>query len=162
MTPEPAKSGFAFEKRRADAVLTLAGGETVKGCFFVAGSASHDGPERVVDLLNSEAGFFPFEIDRAGPRAVLYNRAHLIFAEIFDREEKRDPGYAVATPREVSVMLSNGQRIDGVVRVSRPEGRDRLSDWTRQPEVFRYVEAGDSTLIVNAAHIAAITEVQGP
>jgi hypothetical protein len=47
------------------------------------------------------------------------------------------------------------------VRVYRPEGRDRLSDWTRQPEVFRYVEAADATYIVNAAHIVAVTEVPG-
>jgi hypothetical protein len=162
MTPEPVKSRFRFEKRRAAAVVTLVGGESVKGCFFVAGSASHEGPERVAELLNSETGFFPFEI--AGdpePRAVLYNRAHLIFAEVFDHEESADPGYGIAVPRDVSLTLSNGQRIDGAVRVFRPEGRDRLSDWARQTETFRYVEAGDSTLIVNAAHIVSITEVTG-
>ena len=45
-----------------------------------------------------------------------------------------------------------------MVRVYRPEGRDRLSDWARQPETFRYVDAGDTTLVVNAAHIVAVTE----
>ena len=62
----------------------------------------------------------------------------------------------------MSVLLSNGQRVDGVVRVYRPEGRDRLSDWTRQPEVFRYIETERcDILIVNAAHIVAVTEVPG-
>ena len=162
MSPDPARSAFRFEKRRTKAVVTLVGGETVRGAFFVAGSANHDGLESVAELLNSESGFFPFEIQQDGiQRAVLYNRSHLIFAEVFDHEEDRDPGYAVATPRDVSLVLSNGQRIDGVVRVSRPEGRDRLSDWTRQPGVFRYLEAADATLIVNSAHIVAITEVPG-
>src|SRR5215216_3433757 len=126
MIADPARSGFRFEKRRADAMVTLVGGETVRGSFFVGGSASHEGPERVAELLNSETGFFPFEVehDRA-PRTVLYNRAHLIFAEVFDHEESRDAGYTVGTPRDVSLVLSNGQRIDGVVRVSRPQGRDR-------------------------------------
>lgn len=163
MTPDPARSGFRFEKRRASAVLTLAGGETVTGSFFVAGSASHEGPERVAELLNSEPGFFPFEVAReAAIETVLYNRAHLLFAEVLDHEERDVPGYAVAVARDVSLTLSNGQRIDGIVRVQRPEGRDRVSDWLRQREMFRYVEAADVTLIVNAAHIVAITEVPGP
>ena len=162
MTPEPARSGFRFEKSRADAVLTLAGGETIRGYFFVAGSPSHEGPERVAELLNSEAGFFPFEIEHDGtPRTVLYNRSHLIFVEVTGHEERAEPGHPVAKPREVSLMLSNGHRLDGVVRIHRPEGRDRLSDWSRQPEPFRYLETADVTLIVNATHIVAITEVQG-
>ena len=78
-----------------------------------------------------------------------------------DDEARRDPGYAVATRRVVSILLSNSQRVDGEVRVYRPEGRDRLSDWTRQPEVFRYVEATDATYIVNAVHIVEVTEVFG-
>jgi hypothetical protein len=61
----------------------------------------------------------------------------------------------------VSLLLSDGQRVEGAVRVYRPEGRDRLNDWTRQPEIFRYVEGPDSTLIVNATHIVAVTEVPG-
>lgn len=162
MSAEAARSGYQFEKRRADAVVTMAGGETVRGWFFVAGSAAHAGPERVAELLNSETGFFPFAVERGGSmHTVLYNRTHLIFAEVFNHEEDGDSAYDIAIPRDVTLILSNGQRLDGVVRVARPEGRDRLSDWTRQPETFRYVETAGATLIVNAAHIVAITEVPG-
>jgi hypothetical protein len=49
------------------------------------------------------------------------------------------------------------------VRVYRPEGRDRLSDWARQPEHFRYVETpDDTTLIINVAHIIEVSEVTQP
>ena len=48
------------------------------------------------------------------------------------------------------------------MRVYRPEGRDRLSDWTRQPETFRYVETDDTTVIVNVAHIVEVSEVPEP
>jgi len=157
-------SEFRFEKHRADAVITLVTNENIKGCFFTAdSSARRDGAERIGDLLNSETGFFPFEVDVDGgaTATVLYNRAHVIAVRVMDDEARRDPGYAVATRRIVSLLLSNSQRVDGDVRVYRPEGRDRLSDWTRQPEVFRYVEATDATYIVNAAHIVAVTEVSG-
>jgi hypothetical protein len=49
----------------------------------------------------------------------------------------------------------------GGVRIYRPEGRDRLSDWTRQPEQFRYIESDEATILVNAAHIVAVHEVTG-
>jgi hypothetical protein len=156
-------SEFRFEKRRADAILTFVGGATVTGCFFIAdGTARHEGAERVSDLLNSETGFFPFEIQGdEGPETVLYNRSRVITVEVFDDEARLDPGYAVATRRVVSILLSDGRRIDGAVRVYRPAGRDRLSDWTRQPETFRYVEGDGVTLIINADHIVSVTEVSG-
>jgi hypothetical protein len=152
MEPDQPSSAFRFEKRRVEAVVTLVGGESARGFFFVAG-------QRVGDLLNQETGFFPFEIQTGdGGQTVLYHRPHVISVEVFESEAPRDPGYAVAKRRDVWIMLSDGRRIRGVVRVYRPEGRDRLSDWTKQPETFRYVDAGDTTLVINAAHIVAVTE----
>ncbi len=163
MNPQPASSEFRFEKHRAGAVVTLVTNENIRGCFFTAaGSARRDGAERIGDFLNSEAGFFPFEVQtESGTTTVLYNRIHVIAVRVLDDEARRDPGYAVATRRVVSILLSNSQRVDGEVRVYRPQGRDRVSDWTRQPEAFRYVEAADATYIVNAVHIVAVTEVSG-
>lgn len=163
MDSHPPASEFRFEKRRADAVVTVSGAEPVRGCFFTAaGTTRHLGAERISDLLNAETGFFPFEImTDSKPRTMLFNRAHVISVEVFDDEARRDPGYAVAVRREVSVLLSSGQRISGFVRVYRPEGRNRLSDWTHQPEAFRYLETASSTFIINAAHIVAVTEVSG-
>ncbi|MGH9409449.1 MAG: hypothetical protein ACRD1V_08340 [Vicinamibacterales bacterium] len=160
MTSESSASQFRFEKRRAAAIVTIVGGEAVRGSFFTAaGDTRHDGGERIGDLLNSDSGFFPFEIDaETSPRTVLYNRAHVITVALFDDEAKRDAGYSVARRRQVTIVLSNVQRLRGVVLIYRPEGRDRLSDWARQPGRFRYVETADTTLIVNADHIVAITE----
>jgi hypothetical protein len=161
---EPNPSEYRFEKRRADATITLSSGQSTRGCFFTANqSTRHGGPERIGDLLNEDRGFFPFEIHEAeGVRTVLYNRAHVLLVGLSDNEETRDPGYDVATRRFVSILLSNGQRVVGSVRVYRPEGRDRLSDWTRQPETFRYLETGDMTLLVNADHIVDVSEVPEP
>ena len=41
----------------------------------------------------------------------------------------------------------------------RPPGHDRLSDYAHIDERFRYVELADRTLLVNSAHIVALTEV---
>lgn len=155
-------SEFRIEKRRAEAALTLTTGASVRGCFFLSGSsASHAGPERVADLLNAETGFFPFELNAGtAPYTVLYNPAQLVLVRLLEEtvEVQLDPGYAVATEREVRILLSNGTAVEGRVRVYRPSGRDRLSDYARAPEIFRYVETADGTVIVNADHIVELRE----
>jgi hypothetical protein len=155
-------SEFRIEKRRAEAALTLATGSTVRGCFFLSGSsASHVGPERVVDVLNAETGFFPFELTAGGAaHTVLYNRSQIVQVALLEEtiEAQLDPGYSVATERAVRMVLSNGGVVDGRIRIYRPSGRDRLSDYARAPEIFRYVETGGGTVIVNADHIVELRE----
>jgi len=150
-------SAFRVEKQRSDAVIMLTNGACVTGHFFLAqASPTSSGRERVGELLNAETGFFPFE-DEAG-ETVLYNRDHVISVEVFDDEARRDAGYGVATSRAVSLSLSNGQRLRGSVRVYRPQGRDRLSDWARHGLRFRYLETTYSTFLVNIDHIVDARE----
>jgi hypothetical protein len=155
-------SEFRVEKRRAEAALTLTTGATVRGCFFLADSrASHVGPERVADLLNAEPGFFPFESKVEGRSSTaLYNRSQVVMVTLLEDtiEAQLDPGYAVATERGVRILLSNGETVEGRVRVYRPTGRDRLSDYARAPETFRYVETAGPTVIVNSAHMVELRE----
>jgi hypothetical protein len=151
-------SAFRVEKQRTDAVIILTTGTCVAGHFFLSqASPTITGRERVAELLNAEPGFFPFEDE--GGNTVLYNRNHVVTVELFDDEASRDPGYGLATRRTVSVSLSNGQRLRGSVRVYRPEGRDRLSDWARHESRFRYLETTDSTFVVNVDHVVDVREV---
>jgi hypothetical protein len=153
-------SEYRFEKRRARAELTLATGTRVHGSFFLASSSqSHTGPERVGDLLNTEPHFFPFELESG--QTALYNRAQVVLVRLPEQaiELQLEPGYEVATRRVVAMLMSNGERVVGTVSVFRPTGRDRLSDYARADETFRYVETGNQTLIVNSAHVVEIREI---
>ena len=154
-------SEFRIEKRRAETELTLATGATVRGCFFLAGSrATRTGPERVFDLLNAETGFFPFE--RHGgtaPQTVLYNRSQLVLVALLEETvEAVETAYSVAKQQEIHMVLSTGRTVIGRVRVYRPVGHDRLSDYARAPEAFRYLETPQATLIVNTGHIVELRE----
>jgi hypothetical protein len=164
MAQAPPVSGFRVEKTRVDATLTLSNGDSTFGSFFVATASAHyPGAERVEEVLNAEPGFFPFEHrDGAHCRTVLHNRSHIVMVALNNEEEKRDPGYDIAARRFVSVLLSNGRRVTGAVRIYRPEGHDRLSDWARHSEAFRYVELGETTLLVNIAHIIEVNETPEP
>jgi hypothetical protein len=77
------------------------------------------------------------------------------------REAQADPGYGVATKRRVSMRLSTGQTLSGIVAVYRPGGRDRLSDYAQTSEAFRYLVTSDSDLLVNSAHIVELREITG-
>jgi hypothetical protein len=154
-------SEFRVEKRRVDAILTLSNGASTAGCFFVAGgSARHVGPERVGDLLNAETGFFPFEIHGAdGDQTVLLHRDHVVMVALNENEASRDPGYGVATERTAALLLSSGRCLVGALRVYRPRGRDRLSDWAHDAERFRYVETAEATILINIDHVLEVREV---
>ena len=152
-------SEFRIEKRREPADVTLVAGATVSGVFFLAGSSQvHSGPERVGDVLNIDAGFFPFE---SNGETSLINRAHVLKVVLPPQmiEAQLDAGYDVATRRLVKVLLTTGEVVTGHVVVFCPPGRDRLSDYAHIDERFRYVELADRTLLINSAHIVALTEV---
>ena len=152
-------SQFWVEKRREAADVTLVTGATLSGNFFLSGtSQAHTGPERVGELLNLEPGFFPFESDG---ETALINRAHVLKVTLPAQmiEPQLDAGYDVATRRHVKVLLTTGEAIVGDVVVFRPAGHDRLSDYAHLDERFRYVELDDRTLLINSAHIVALTEV---
>ena len=156
-------SEFRVEKGKAAAILTLSSGATVCGCFFLAGlNAAQSGPERVGDLLNAEEGFFPFEV--TGPRGaqtVLYHRRHVMMVSLENhREPEAEPGYDVALRLWVSMLLSNGSRVSGAVRVYCPPGHERLSDYARTPDTFRYLETSADTLIVNIGHVIELVETE--
>lgn len=152
-------SEFRVEKRREAAELTLVTGATLSGVFFLAGSSHlHTGPERIADVMNLEVGFFPFE---TGLGTMLVNRAHVLKVALPPQmiEAQLDAGYHLATRRTVQVLLTTGETITGSIVVFRPPGRDRLSDYARIEEHFRYLELADRTLLINSAHVVAWTEV---
>jgi len=65
----------------------------------------------------------------------------------------------VALVRNVEMRLSNRMVLRGIVRCYCPTGRDRLSDYARQTELFRYLENADGTFIVNSAYIVELSEM---
>lgn len=157
-------SPFRLDKRRIEGTLTLTTGRTVRGRFFLAASGElGDGPERVDDLLNHLAGFFPFErVDGEHIRVSLFNAAQVSLITLFGREARDVPGYDVATPRRVALILSDGTRVSGTIRLYLPDGRSRVSDWSHGSATFRYLETDHGTLLVNLHHVVEIIELEHP
>lgn len=155
-------SEFRVTKERRGATLTLSDGRQVAGSFFVAGSSfGHTGPERVKDVLNSRSAFFPFEVsDGARHHTALFNRDQVMVVTLSTDEAHAEAAYDVATRRSVTMLLSNGARLTGLVRVYCPRGRDRLSDYARVDETFRYLQTPEALLVVNFRHVLELIEVE--
>lgn len=159
--PALTMSDLRIEKQRVEATIVLSNGTSMQGCVFVSAfNATQTGPESVKDVMNDGPGFIPFEVVEGDHSAIhLVNRQHVLFVALgSDDELRREPDYDLATKRAVSLLLDNGARLDGFVAVSRPRGRDRLSDHTRWCEPFWYLEVPPTTLIVNASHVIELTE----
>ena len=162
LSSQSVMSDLRISKERRAATLTLSDGRQIAGSFFVAGSSvSHAGPERVKDILNSPNAFFPFEIsDGVGQHTGIFNREQVIVVELATDEANSEAAYDVATRRSVEMLLSNGRRLKGLVRVYCPRGSDRLSDYTRAEEMFRYLETPDALLAINFRHVLELSEVE--
>ena len=68
-------------------------------------------------------------------------------------------GSGNAEQRGLACAPPVGETVLGSIVVYRPQGRDRLSDYAAIDERFRYLELPDRTVLINSAHIVALTEV---
>jgi hypothetical protein len=158
-------SDLRIEKRRVEAEITLSTGTRVRGSFFLAhASPMHPSGEMIGEMLNASRGFFPFELSGQAdepPRVVLFNRQHVVLVHLAesDMEPYYDVSYEAARQKSAVMRMSSGERLAGVVHVFRPAGRDRLSDYARGPETFRYLETPGRTIIVNFDHVVEIEPI---
>lgn len=156
---QPTMSPLRFEKHQVAATVLLSTGASRHGRLFVVRSLStHGGPERVGDLLNDGKGFVPFQHDDGTTGQ--YNREHLVMVQLPAglAEEELEPGYPVAIRREVTITLSTGSVLEGIVLVVGPPGYERLSDYVRNAKRFWYVVTPFGTVIINSHHIVDLVE----
>ena len=156
-------TAFRVQKRQVHATLTLADGQKVRGSFFLSESAAdHAGPERVDDLLNAPGRFVPFQLGtgKEGTRVTLFNRARIVLVDIPEAEVAlvHDPSYNMARPEPASLLLSNGDRMVGEIRVTGLSGHARLSDFTNQ-RTFIYFEKPRQTVVVSLDHVVEIVPI---
>lgn len=144
-------------KRRVGIEVVLPGGAARRVVVFLAeAAAEHAGPERVADLLNGAAEFFPVLDEEAGGVAFLHRASVAIVR--FPRELDADDGEALTLPteHEVELGLADGTVVRGLVSYVRPPDRARLVDVLNEPAPFlRLLEDGGAAL-VNKRHVARV------
>jgi CheY-like chemotaxis protein len=109
---------------------------TFEGSLFLHLSAeSHDGPETVLDRLNTPDRFLVLSVADDSP-VVLLNKAQIIRVDVPTEAEPHEATAAVTDVAHVRVRLINGEQLEGAVRVEGPEGQHRLSGLLNAQSAF--------------------------
>jgi hypothetical protein len=145
-------------KRRVGVEVVLPGGTARRVTVFLAeAAAGHAGPERVADLLNGTAEFFPV-VDEASGGIAFLHRAAVALVRV-RREHDGDDAEAETLPTEhdVELALTDGAVVRGLVSYVRPPDRARLVDVLNEPAPFLRLLEGEGVALVNKRHVAGVT-----
>lgn len=145
-------------KRRVGIEVVLPGGAARRVAVFLADAAAdHAGAERVADLLNGAAEFFP-ALDEADGSVGFLHRAAVAIVR-FPRDLDADDGDALTLPTEhvVEVGLTDGTAVQGLVSYVRPPDRARLVDVLNEPAPFLRLLEDGGVALVNKRHVARVS-----
>jgi DNA-binding response OmpR family regulator len=122
-----AEGDLSVPMQLARAIFWTEDEATFEGSLFLHLTAeSHDGPETILDRLNTPDRFLVLSVADDSP-VVLLNKAQIIRVDVPSEAGPPEAAAPVATVEHVRVRLINGEQLDGTVRVEGPEGRHRLS-----------------------------------
>lgn len=144
-------------KRQAEVEIVLPGGARSRVFLFLGEAAeSHEGPERVSDLLNGQADFIPaLDVESGG--MTFLNRTRLALARVSaEVEADHDFDESIPFEAEVEVSLADGTALAGKVSYMLPEGRARLGDYLNGGGPFFRVLQAESVVLVNKRHVARV------
>lgn len=135
---------------------------TFEGTLFLHLSAeSHDGPETVLDRLNTPDRFMVLGVAGDGP-VVILNKSQIIRVDLPVQGGANEAGEPLPMPEleRVRVRLINGEQLDGTIRVEGPVGRQRLADFLNAPPAFLPLESPARLHLLQKRFISRITPRQ--
>lgn len=147
--------GGYVQKLRCSVRVLLAGDQPVDGVMCLAPySHSHDGPQTLLELLNSGDRLIPLEgLDDASVH--LLARAEIVWAAPHAGVEARLQRPRVATESEerVRIRLSDGTTVEGMLQLERSGQLNRASDFLNLRDDFVSVETEEGLLFVNKLRV---------
>lgn len=148
-----------IDKLRVTVRVSRPGEPALEGTLsLLPHSASHAGPETLLELLDPPAGFIPFERS-ADDAVLLLSRPDIqwVMAGLdVDPDLIRPPAYRFTREERVRVALRDGDVLDGLIQMELPETVNRVSDYLNGSERFFPLMTRQGTFLV---HKAAVREV---
>lgn len=142
-------------KNRRCVLFTLADGSTIEGKVFLSlYKASHEGPQRVGELLNSEDAFIPVETTSG---TIHLNILNIVAAQTLARDEG-DELMSLGEQYRVQITTALGTVIEGEVFVNLPNERCRVSDYLNQRERFCRVFLDEEIVYVGTQFILSVRD----
>ena len=147
--------GGYVQKLRASVRVLLAGDEPVDGVMCLAPySHAHDGPQTLLELLNSGDRLIPLE-GVEDESFHLLTRAEIVWAAPHAGVEARlqRPRLHAASEERVRIRLSDGTTVEGMLQLERIGQLNRASDFLNLSDDFFSVETDDGLLFVNKLRV---------
>jgi len=148
-----ADRNFAVPKGKQQVKIQLLGGETLAGNIFLEyNPEAVTVYQKVSSFIEDRTGFFPIAIGEVKPQII--GKTSVKILEIDYPEDESI--FSLKRIENVSVMLSDGSRIDGLLMADVPEERDRLSDCLNLPERFLSLRLSGKILFVNKSLVRKV------
>jgi len=148
---------YFIEKRRLLVEVDLDSGEHLDGDLFI--QSSWRGPailEDAPEYMNSTEPFFPLQLPDGSTRLIA--RRHVIVLKVPPPDDVGDES-VLGDPTRVSVVMSDGSTVSGVLYIEAMAPRIRLLDFlNRAAEPFLTLHTRSGANVVNRAHIISISE----
>lgn len=131
-----AEGDLSVPMQLARATFWTEDGATFEGSLFLHLSAeTHDGPETVLDRLNTPDRFLVVSVADDSP-VVLVNKGQIIRVDVPCKAAPAEATESVEDVEHVRLRLIDGEQLDGTVRVEGPEGQNRLSSLLNAQSAF--------------------------
>lgn len=139
-------------KLRAVASVSEQGEEPIEGSFALAPQAQfHDGPETLLERLNSEGRVIPFLLQESDV-VLLLNRLAIEWVRPSPntpRELVCPAPFQVTREERVGVRFKSGETMVGLLRMELPEWYNRASDFLNGPDPFFPLVTEHRVVLVN-------------
>jgi len=147
------------DKLLLPARIMLPGPEQLTGSFALSASSPvRDGPESLVELLNSGARVLP--VIRSNDDAVmLLSRLSIDSVEVGADVQPawvRPQNFVVTREELILVRLLDGRRLEGRVSIELPEHLNRVSDFLNLAEDFFALATRSCTMLINKSRVSVV------
>ncbi|MDQ6769509.1 MAG: hypothetical protein M3Z54_05940 [Gemmatimonadota bacterium] len=121
---------YRIETTRKAVILTMLGGEEVRGNVFIHSSSYRPFElEDVSELFNAETPFFPLELDNAEVILVAKERVAELAADRSEDPSDQPPRDPPSPTALLQVVLVGGEIRLGSIRLEAPPDRARVLDY---------------------------------
>src|SRR5688572_2298611 len=155
-------SGYVH-KHRAPVRVCLPGQDPIDGLFSLSPqSALHDGPETILELLNSPVRVIPFIVP-AESSVLLLTRLNIDWAVAghgIDPALVCPKTFAITREESVHVTFNDSRSIDGLLQMEMPQGMNRASDFLNSADEFFPIRTRVGIVIVNKARVRDVQVTQ--
>jgi hypothetical protein len=144
-----------IEKIRVSVRVSRPGEPVLEGILSLAPhSQFHEGPETLLELLNSPLNMLPFQ-RRSDNATLLLPRLDIQWLMAGPRvapDLVRPHVFRFTREERVRVLLRNGEDFEGLLQMELPETNNRASDYLNEPEPFFPLASRPGVLLIQKAH----------